>query len=107
MDSYEPKANTNRKRVKRRWDLADPNIDRMRSNSYYDPYDLLCLAIIRQAVKDTWDEKSDAYKFWTSDWYDVITTNLPQFENIGEKIRDQAIQNHKSGNRAGIFGDLY
>lgn len=96
MDSYEQRANTN---CKGRGGLA--------SSSYFDPYDLLCLAIIKQAVKDTDNEKSAAYRFWTSEWYDILTINLPMFENIGEKIRDQAIKNHREGKHSGLYGNTY
>lgn len=106
MDSYEPKANVNRK-GRGKSHLADPYLDGLASSQFFDPYDLLCLAIIRQAVKDTETEKSAAYKFWTSDWYDMLTINLPMFKNLGEQIRDQAIRNHREGMRAGLYGNTY
>lgn len=97
MNSYEQHSNENRRRrIKKNWDLADPYVDRITPKSDFDPYDMLCLAIIRQAVKDTDHEKSEAYRFWTSDWYDMLTINLPQFAEIGEKIRDQALANHRA-----------
>lgn len=105
MNSYEQRSNNTRnKKSTKNWSCADPYIDRRTSRSNFDPYDLLCLAIIKQAVKDTDNEKSGAYQFWTSDWYDMLTLNLPQFANIGEKIRDQAVANHRAGRRAGLAG---
>ena len=87
MNSYEAHSNLNRpgKGIKDR-DISFFDRDRC-----YSPYDLLCLAVIKQAAKDTVNRYSAAYKFWTSEWYDFYTTNLPEFENIGEQIRDRLV----------------
>ena len=59
-------------------------------------YDILCLAIIRQAIKDNCD-----LSFFTSDWYDALTTNLPMFRN-GRMIFEQVKANREAGYKTGM-----
>ena len=87
MNSYEPRANMNKPGK----GAKDRTVFYFEKDRYYSPYDLLCIAIIRQAAKDTHNRYSEAYRFWTSELYDLYTTNLPEFENIGTKIRDHLV----------------
>lgn len=87
MNSYEQHSNMNRPGK----GIKDRNVYFYETDKHYDPYDLLCIAVIRQAAKDTINKYSEAYKFWTSELYDLYTTNLPELENIGVKIRDHLV----------------
>lgn len=87
MNSYEQHSNMNRPGK----GIKDRDVNFYERNKDYDPYDLLCVAVIRQAAKDTINKSSQAYKFWTSELYDLYTTNLPELENMGVKIRDHLV----------------
>lgn len=85
MDSYEQHANEAKKHRDRSVLYGQVNTDN-------DPYKLLRIAIIRQAAKDTYNKSSPAYKFWTSDWFDVLATDLEGIENNGVAIRDRLVE---------------
>lgn len=89
MNSYEQCDRNNRKKKGVYSHMGEYTLSQ---NNAYDPYRYLRVAIIKQAAKDTVNKSSAAYKFWTSDWYDILSTGLEGLENNGIAIRDRLVE---------------